>query len=383
MTLADLSAAADNAVLKDIIVGRITEEGHISFRDFMDLALYHPVHGYYAACDPTRDYQSSPEAHAVFGAVLGRQVADFWRLMGRPARFDVFEAGAGNGRLAGDILAWLRAQEPDLYDAASYVVQDVAYESATARERVERVGLSSDRVAIRQEMPGAGEVEGCILSNELLDALPFHRVRTEGGRPVEVHTGYADGHFVDVLAEPLREVVAYFDALGLAPGEGCEAEVNLAAADWMARAAAALRRGYLLTLDYGYAASELYAPWRRRGTLLTFFRHTPGEDPYVRVGRQDITASVDFTTVARAGESAGLRTLGLATQSAFLQALGIGEALAARPSREGLESYYALRRSIVELTDAAGLGRIKVLIQGRDVSEELPLGLGARPAGNG
>jgi len=117
MTLSDLSAAADNAVLKDIIVGRIAEEGPLSFRDFMELALYHPVHGYYAACDPTRDYQSSPEVHAVFGAVLGRQLADFWRLLGRPARFDVFEAGAGSGRLAGDILAWLRAQEPNLYDA--------------------------------------------------------------------------------------------------------------------------------------------------------------------------------------------------------------------------------------------------------------------------
>jgi SAM-dependent MidA family methyltransferase len=124
-----------------------------------------------------------------------------------------------------------------------------------------------------------------------------------------------------------------------------------------------LRRGYLLTLDYGYEAEQLYAPWRKRGTLLTFYRHTSGDDPYARIGRQDITASVDFTSVRRAGESAGLTTLGLVAQAQYLAGLGIGEVLAAGPSGSEMEAYYALRRAVIELTDTSGLGRIRVMIQ--------------------
>jgi len=130
----------------------------------------------------------------------------------------------------------------------------------------------------------------------------------------------------------------------------------------MRHAARALRRGYVLTLDYGYEAPDLYAPWRKRGTLLTFYRHTSGDDPYVRIGRQDITASVDFTSVRRAGEEAGLTTLVTMPQSEFLAGLGIGDALASAPEPDQLESYYALRRAVMELTDPAGLGRITVLV---------------------
>ena len=168
---------------------------------------------------------------------------------------------------------------------------------------------------------------------------------------------------VDVEAAPLPVVEQYFDELGVSPAEGCEAEANLAAPAWTRRAAGALRRGYLLTLDYGYEAEQLYASWRKRGTLLTFYRHTSGDDPYARIGRQDITASVDFTSVLRAGESAGLTTLGLVTQAEYLASLGIGEALAAGPSGSEMEAYYALRRAVIELTDTSGLGRIRVMIQ--------------------
>jgi len=136
----------------------------------------------------------------------------------------------------------------------------------------------------------------------------------------------------------------------------------------MRRAAAALRRGYLLTLDYGYEAADLYAPWRKRGTLLTFYRHTSGDDPYARIGRQDVTASVDFTSVIRAAESAGLTTIAFTTQTEYLTSLGIAEALSETPQPDQLEAYYALRKAVLELTDPAGLGRIRVLIQGKGIS---------------
>ena len=191
--------------------------------------------------------------------------------------------------------------------------------------------------------------------------------------------GCRTARFVDVEAEPRPEVTDHFQALGVVPADGCEAEVCLTAPAWMTHAAKALRRGYVLTLDYGYEAPELYAPWRKRGTLLTFYRHTSGDDPYTRIGRQDITASVDFTSVRRAGEAAGLTTLGSKSQGEFLAALGIGEALASQPDTHQLEAYYALRRAVVELTDPAGLGRITALILGKGVPATLPQGLaGAR-----
>jgi SAM-dependent MidA family methyltransferase len=231
-------------------------------------------------------------------------------------------------------------------------------------------------------LPGPGTVHGCILSNELVDAFPVHRVRAERGRLLELMVGLDGDSFVDVPAEPSPEVLAYFDTLQLRPGEGCEGEVNLEAAPWIRKAAASLDRGYVLTLDYGYQASEMWTPQRRSGTLLTFFRHMAGADPYQRVGRQDITASVDFTTFAGAGAEAGLSTLSLTTQAEFLVRAGIGSTIARRPERNELEAYHSLRRAVLELTDMAGLGRVKVLLQGRDVPATPPSGFSEGTAGD-
>jgi SAM-dependent MidA family methyltransferase len=375
MNLEELSAS-DNAALKDIILERIRTSGPIPFAEFYELAMYHPRHGYYFTNDPTRDFQSSPNVHPVFGAATARQLADFWRLMDRPARFDVFEAGAGSGRLAADVLRHAAGAEHDLYDAIRYVIQDVTLAGVDAWPRL-AAGLPADKVELAQSLPETASIEGCILSNELLDALPFRRLRNREGHLYELRVGAEDGQFVDVEAEPRPEVLAHFADLGVSPAAGCDAEVSLVTKSWVGRAANALKRGYLLTLDYGYEAPALYASWRKRGTLLTFYRHTSGDDPYVRIGRQDITASVDFSSVRRAGETAGLKTLGSTTQAEFLAELGIGEALATPPEASQIESYYALRRAVMELTDATGLGRITALIMGKDVPETMPRGLGA------
>jgi SAM-dependent MidA family methyltransferase len=366
VNLSDLDAT-HNAALRDLIIDRIRRDGPISFAEFYETALYHPRHGYYFCNDPRVDFQSSPNVHPVFGAALARQVAACWRAMGEPRRFVVFEAGAASGRLAADILRSLRSAEPAAYEALRYVVQDVTLTADTARDRLEAAGAPLDKVEVAAALPASPAIEGVILSNELLDALPFHRVRRRDGHLYELRTGLEDGSLQDVEAEPRPDLIAHFEALGVQPGEGCDAEVSLAAPAWIRRAAGALQRGYVVTLDYGYEAADLYASWRKRGTLLTFYRHTSGDDPYARIGRQDITASVDFTSVIRAGEEAGLTTVTFTTQSEFLAGLGIGEALAQPPLADQLEAYYALRKAVVELTDPAGLGRIRVLLQSRDV----------------
>ena len=365
MNLGDLDAT-HNAALRDIIAQRIVASGPITFAEFYELAMYHPRHGYYFTQDPTLDFKSSPNVHPVFGACIARQLAEFWRLLDRPQRFDAFEAGAGPGRLAADVLRYAATAEPDFYACIRYVVQDVTLGGSDARHRLEAANLPLDKVEVAASLPDSPTIEGCILSNELLDALPFRRLRDRDGHLYELLVGLQDGAYVDVEAEPRPELTAHFAALGVTPAAGCEAEACLVAPAWMAHAAKALRRGYVLTLDYGYEAADLYASWRKRGTLLTFYRHTSGDDPYTRIGRQDITASVDFTSVRRAGEAAGLTTLGSTSQSEFLSSLGIGEALAAPPDATQLEAYYALRKAVMELTDSAGLGRITALVMGKD-----------------
>src|SRR5207253_206106 len=163
-------------------------------------------------------------------------------------------------------------------------------------------------------------------------------------------------------------LAAYFARLGLLPGQGCAAEVNLDALDWQRAVASVVSRGFVLTLDYGYQAPQLFAPWRRDGTLLCFYEHAVTTDPYQRIGRQDLTAHVDFTSLARAGADAGLQPLGLTSQRRFLAALGITDALRGGPaSAPSLEEYLARRRAVETLLDSEGLGRIRVFVQGKGV----------------
>jgi len=375
----------ENAALKEAILSRIHREGPITFRDFMEMALYTPGLGYYASrrekMGRSGDYLTSPEVSPIFGAMLGRQLREMWDALGRPETFCAVEAGAGNGSLCRDILRWARRDGEGFGAALRYTIVETSGNLAgRQRETLEEEGLAGS-VDWRETLPQA--VEGCIFSNELLDAMPVHRVAVVDGELREVFVVAEGGSFHEVLRPPSAPAIeAYFQRLGLLPGEGCRAEVNLAALDWVRRAAAALSRGFLMTLDYGYEAAELYAPWRTHGTLLCFYRHNPGDDPYARIGRQDITSHVDFTSVRRAGEEAGLTTLGLVSQSEFLMNLGLPDALP--PIGEGetdLEQYYVRRRAVVELVDPAGLGRIKVLVQAKGVEPALS-GLRA-PEGGG
>ena len=360
----------ENAALKDAIVARIQRQGAISFRDFMQMALYEPGLGYYCAGRDTMgrsgDYLTSPEVSPLFGAMVGRQLREMWAALDQPSRFDIVEVGAGNGTLCRDILNWAWRAAPDMLDATEYtIVEPIPALAVKQQARVESVGLRS-RVQWLTEMPM--EIEGCVITNELLDSMPVHRVAMTEGALREIYVTSDGARFVEELREPAAEVRRYFDDLQLLPGEGCRAEVNLEAPKWILNAGRALARGFVLTLDYGYEARELYAPWRTDGTLLCFYRHNPSGDPYARVGRQDITSHIDFTTLCRAGEAACLTTIGHTSQAEFLTKLGIAEALPPPEGEIDLEDRLARRRAVSELIDPAGLGRIKVIAQMRGVA---------------
>jgi SAM-dependent MidA family methyltransferase len=373
----EFEAATENAALKEAIVACIQSQGPMPFRDFMDAVLYHPHHGYYRSrrekMGREGDYLTSPEVSPVFGVLVGRQLREMWQAMGTPPRFAAVEAGAGTGLLCRDILRWARGHTPEFRDALTYTIVEVG--DALARRQQEAVAEEWEDVRWSAELPDG--IDGCLLSNELLDAFPVHRVTVRHGELMEVFVGWDGARFVEELRpRSTPEIAAYFRRLGLLPGEGCRAEVNLAAAQWMARAGRTLRRGFVLTFDYGCEAEDLYAPWRSDGTLLCFYRHNASGDPYARLGRQDITSHVDFTTLRQAGEEAGLQTLGLTSQSEFLAALGVAEAAA--PLGEGdvnVEEYYARRRAVSELIDPAALGRIRVLVQAKGVGHPRLTGL--------
>jgi len=377
--VSEFESETENAALKQRIIERIQREGGLSFRDFMAMALYEPGLGYYTGnrmvLGREGDYLTSPEVSPLFGAMLGRQLREIWDALGKPSPFDLVEAGAGSGALARDVLAWARRTAPDMFEAARYTIVEVSEPLVTRQEsRLEAEGLA-DKVRWSRDIPAS--VTGVIFSNELLDAMPVDRVAVENGELRKVYVTYSAGNFGEELRAPAQEIAAYFERLSLLPGEGCRAEVNLDAAAWVRSAAAALDCGFLLTIDYGYEAADLYAPWRTDGTLLCFYRHNASTNPYTRLGRQDMTSHVDFTTIRRTGEEGSLETLGLITQSEFLANLGIGEAMQPRPGGD-MEEYFARRRAVTELLDPGGLGRIRVLIQSKGVRDVRLAGLGVQ-----
>lgn len=371
---AGFEPTTENELLKEAIRRRIESEGRITFEQFMAMALYDPQHGYYCSQREKMgrhgDYVTSPEAHPIFGQLVGRQLRQMWDLMGRPPAFDVLEMGAGNGLLCRDVLRWAQKQAPEFLATLRYRLRETSEELVRRQRRnLEPLGPAAEHGCLEDAAAPLGAVEGCILSNELVDSFPVHRVVMESGALREVYVTWRQGRFQEEIGGLSSPALSdYFEGLGIQPGEGCRAEVNLAAVDWMKEVAGALKRGFAMTFDYGYEAQELYAPWRRDGTLLCFYRHSVSGDPYARVGRQDMTAHVDFSTLIRIGEEHGLNLVGLSTQERFLAALGIAAALAQAPGMgTSLEEYYARRRAVTELTDPAGLGRIKVLIQERGV----------------
>ena len=367
----EFEPATENAALKEVIVDRIQREGGTSFRDFMQMALYEPGLGYYCTARETMgrsgDYLTSPEVSPLFGALVGRQLREMWVALDAPSLFHVVEVGAGNGTLCRDVLSWAQRAAPEVLDAVRYViVEPIPALQAKQQARVESDGLRS-RVHWLTEMPV--EIEGCVITNELLDSMPVHLVATTEAALREIYVNSEGARFVEELREPAAEVRRYFDDLQLLPGDGCRAEVNLEAPNWIRKAGRALKRGFVLIFDYGYDARELYAPWRTDGTLLCFYRHNPSGDPYARIGRQDMTSHIDFTTLRRAGEEAGLTTVGFTSQVEFLTHLGIADALPPPEGEIDLEERLARRRAVSELLDPAGLGRIKVLAQANGVGD--------------
>jgi SAM-dependent MidA family methyltransferase len=215
-------------------------------------------------------------------------------------------------------------------------------------------------------------VQGCFISNELVDAFPVLVVEKHAGEMHEVRVTERDGELVEKLIPASDSILSHFTRLGVEPAEGNRAELCPEAADWMRDVATRLKQGFVITLDYGYPAAELYAPFRRNGTLMCYARHSANDNPYHHVGEQDITAHVDFTLLEKIGKEAGLETLYFGEQYRFLMGLGFVEELMSLQAQiSDPDEAMALRMTLKNLiVPDSGMGdTFKVLVQGRGVNK--------------
>ena len=350
----------------------IRRDGPMTFARFMELALYEPERGYYTRADsvdagPGRrgDFLTAPESHPIFGQAIARHLESVWESLDRPVPFVVREHGAGTGQLAAGLLAGLRQSGSPLAGAIRYQAIDASpARLAALAARLEAMGLH-DTLEPADDRPATG----AILANEVLDALPVHRV--EGGPDGSLLERFVDLGEDGRLAEIARPPSTASLAERLAAEEirleaGQVAEVCLAIDAWVPMATGPLARGELLLIDYGHAASELYRP--DRGSLLrAYHRHRVHADPFTAIGRQDLTAHVDLTAVERAAAAQGLEPLGRTTQARFLAGLDIGELLVAMQADPAttLPAYLEAKSALVRMLDPRATGGFAVLGFGR------------------
>jgi len=333
LPLPDPAARAHSEELIESISDEMQRQGGaISFARYMEQVLYAPGLGYYSAgkrkFGAAGDFITAPEISPLFSRCLARQCRQVLEVV---AGGEILEFGAGTGTMAAEILRALA--EWDCLPAR-YLILDISADLREAQQQTlqEQVPGLLDRVEWLETMPD--RFRGVVLANEVLDAMPVHRVVFGAAGPCELQvTRNNKGGFTwrhQALEEgPLRQqLTAIMAEVGADTfEEGYVTEINLAAGDWLRSLAAIFQQGLILLIDYGFPRREYYHPDRSGGTLMCHYRHRAHDDPLILPGLQDITAHVDFTAVAETAVDAGLTVAGYTTQAHFLLGCGLPDLL--------------------------------------------------------
>ncbi|MGF1492231.1 MAG: class I SAM-dependent methyltransferase [Microcoleaceae cyanobacterium] len=367
----------------------------ITFAQYMDWVLYHPLYGYYASHHPkigaSGDFFTAVHLGSDFGELLAEQFVQMWEILEHPQPFTLVEMGAGQGLLAADILSFLQKKYPDFFQVLDYIIIEKSYQFQTEQrfQLQNRINSEYQVQWCNWDSIPLNSITGCCFSNELVDAFPVHQVVFEGEQLQEVYvTNTSDqssnsGGFEEIIA-PLStpELSTYFQTLGFDFSsnrypEPYRTEVNLEAIKWIETVASKLHRGFLLTIDYGYSTEKYYSPTRQAGSLQCYFQHRYHNNPYINIGHQDLTAHINFTALEYWCKQAGLEPVGFTQQALFLMALGLSDRLNTLyqtdnlPLKEVLQCREALHR----LINPMGLGNFGVLVQSKGLQEYQPIQL--------
>lgn len=319
--------------LKDSLAQRIRHEGPISFHDWMKSALYESTRGYYCRSDLKRwgregDYRTSPERSDLFAATFTRYFSELHERLGRPSHFTILECGAGDGSFALGVLSNLRERFPELFAISEYVIDEISHNT---RMRIKKT-LSGfeDKVTFVTLDEITPLPDSIVFSNELLDAFPVHRLTMTEGRVRELYISLNDnGDFVWTVGEISSVALgALWHRSGIRLSEGQIIEINPGIDDWFERLGRKLSTGYVVTVDYGSEADDLYNfDLRPQGTLRAYSRHKFVDNVLDSPGDYDITASINWSQVRESGNRQGFRTEEFSRLDQFLLKTGVLESL--------------------------------------------------------
>jgi SAM-dependent MidA family methyltransferase len=305
-----------------LIRDHLRRHGPVPFPWFMQQALYHPEYGYYTS---TRlrigrqgDYYTNVSVGPLYGELLASQLVEMWKLLGSPSGFTIVEQGAEDGRLAVDILSAIAEESIEAAACMRYtILEPVPAKLLLQRARLEPAFL--DKVTWLSELADLEKVTGAFISNELVDAMPVHLVLYRDNEWSELWVDISEKDFCFVPAKiDAPELVQAIEKLPVPLASPYRTEVNLAAMRWIQAVSARLELGFVLIVDYGFPRDVYYQPERREGTLSCYSRHRRSYDPLERPGEIDITAHVDFTSLAEAAENVSLRVAGYVDQHHFM-----------------------------------------------------------------
>lgn len=356
--------------LREIIIDKIRNDGPLSFRDYMEMALYFPGKGYYTSTrqkfGERGDYYTSPVISEIYGSLLARQLEEMWFLLGREP-FTIVEYGAGEGALAHQILQALQPNEA-LYRDLQYVIIE---KSEALREHQRKILPANVRwIDDISEIAG---FSGCVISNEVLDNFSVHAIE-QNGELFEVFVDYAQD-FKEMLLPAGEDIRAYLQEQAIHLPQNYRTEICPQMEDWIQNIAASLGKGFVISIDYGYLADEYYAAKRRLGTLACYYQHTVSDKYYEHIGKQDITAHVNFSALNHFAKKWGLEYAGYCNQNYFLRSLGLAGYLRnLEENGQNKDQLFHIHKLIMDMGD-----KFKVLIHKKEVKARFLTGMQFSP----
>jgi SAM-dependent MidA family methyltransferase len=305
-----------------LIRERIRQHGPVPFPWFMEQALYHPEFGYYTSprlrIGRRGDYYTNVSVGRLYGQLLASQLIEMWKLLGSPPCFTIVEQGAEEGRLALDILCAIAQESTEAAECIHYTILEPV-PGKQQQQRASFEGAFLDKVTWLTGLNDLKSVTGAFISNELVDAMPVHLVEYRTGAWLELLVDISGEDFCFIPSKiESSELAKALEKLPLPTASPYRTEVNLVALRWIRAVSKRLERGFVLIVDYGFPRHEYYKPERTEGTLSCYSLHRRSDDPLLRPGEIDITAHVEFTSLAEAAEEASLKVAGYTDQHHFM-----------------------------------------------------------------